>query len=400
MTSRRTAHTQPEPLQQHLYALMLKLRPQRAGDLLPNAGHLAHAALLHWFAQVDPSLSARLHEPNAGRPFTCSSLWFPNEREVAQAQRENRRLPILPGQVYWLRLTLLRDELFQTLTTRFFQPVVRTPGEGGQPGLDLPSLRLGGMTFEISGLVALPPDTEGQRPGSISWAGYSSYEQLVEQARQLDPALPTAQQLGLEFRSPTAFSDGQVAWGKRMHLFPDPDRVFDRLARVWNEWAPPALALDVLALQAYARKWVAVAHHDLETRLFHFDRYSQVGFTGQCLYRLMDARPRARAGKIAPKEAGQRDGATPDGSPEPPATVGAGLAPAQALHLLAQFAFYAGVGQKTAMGMGQTRPLHLSALPSIASQLTPGIVTSKRGRQTWDRALSLSAADEEMLHVR
>lgn len=396
MTSRRTAHTQPELLEQHLYALMLKLRPQHAGDLLPNAGHLAHAALLHWFAQVDPALSARLHEPNAGRPFTCSSLWFPNEREVALAQRENRRLPILPGQVYWLRLTLLRDELFQTLTTRFFQPVARTIGEGGQLGLDLPSLRLGGMTFEISALVALPPDTEGQRPGSISWAGYSSYEQLVEQARRLDPASPAAQQVGLEFRSPTAFSDGQMAWGKRMHLFPDPDRVFDRLARVWNEWAPPALALDVLGLQAYAREWVAVAHHDLETRLFHFDRYAQVGFTGQCLYRLMDARPRARAGKRAPKEAAA---AQSGACLEPPATVGAGLTPAQALHLLAEFAFYAGVGQKTAMGMGQTRPLQYSALSSTASHLSPDSRNGKRTNLTSEAALSQSAT-EEALHVR
>lgn len=399
MTSRRTARMQPELPQQHLYALMLKLRPQRAGDLLPNAGHLAHAALLHWFAQVDPSLSARLHEPNAGRPFTCSSLWFPNEHEVALAQRENRRLPILPSQVYWLRLTLLRDELFQTLTTRFFQPVARPIGVAGHPRLDLPSLRLGGMTFEISALVALPPDTEGQRPGSISWAGYSSYEQLVEQARRLDPASSAAQQLGLEFRSPTAFSDGQMAWGKRMHLFPDPDRVFDRLARVWNEWAPAALALDVLALQAYTREWVAVAHHDLETRLFHFDRYSQVGFTGQCLYRLMDVRPRARAGKVVPKETGQRAAAMPGDCIEPPATVGAGLAPAQVLHLLAEFAFYAGVGQKTAMGMGQTRPLRLSAPSSTAAHLSPDSRNDKRTSPTSDAALPTSAS-EEALHVR
>lgn len=42
--------------------------------------------------------------------------------------------------------------------------------------------------------------------------------------------------------------------------------------------------------------------------------------------------------------------------------VGAGLTPAKALHLLAEFAFYAGVGQKTGMGMGQTRPILLSAL--------------------------------------
>src|SRR5258708_4416208 len=107
----------------HLYALLLKLLAREAGDILPNAGQLAHAALLHWLAEVDPALATRLHEPNNDRPFTCSSLWFPNERAVALAQRTNRRLPILPTQTYWLRLTLLTDPLFRALTSRFLRPV-------------------------------------------------------------------------------------------------------------------------------------------------------------------------------------------------------------------------------------------------------------------------------------
>jgi CRISPR-associated endoribonuclease Cas6 len=388
----------PDRWQQHLYALMLKLRPQGAGDVLPNAGHLAHAALLHWFAQVDPALAAWLHEPNAKRPFTCSSLWFPNEREVALAQRENRRLPILPGQVYWLRLTLLRDELFQTLTTRFFQPVVRTPGDKGPPGLDLPSLRLGGVSFEISGLVALPPEIDGQQSGSVSWAGYTTYERLVEQACALDPASPAAQHIGMQFRSPTAFSDGQVAWGKRMHLFPDPDRVFDRLARVWNEWAPVDLALDAPLIQAYARAWVAVAAHELATRLFHFDRYAQVGFTGQCLYRLMDAGPRATTRKAAHRNAEQTARNDYMNISELPATVGAGLAPAQGLHLLAAFAFYAGVGQKTAMGMGQARLFRPSGTLPDATSSAPAGQHRQQADQAPTAALPARANQQEALH--
>lgn len=394
MTMQPAPQAHHKPSHQHLYALMLKLRPQGAGDLLPNAGHLAHAALLHWFALVDPALSAWLHEPHAKRPFTCSSLWFPNEREVALAQRENRRLPILPGQVYWLRLTLLRDELFQTLTTRFFQPAAHTLRADGQPSLDLPSLRLGGMHFEICELVALPPDAGRQSPGTVSWAGYTNYERLVEQARALDPASPAGQQIALEFRSPTAFSDGQTAWGKRMHLFPDPERVFDRLARVWNEWAPAALALDAPAIQTYAREWVAVAYHRLETRLFYFDRYAQVGFTGQCHYRLMEAR--AREGRPAPEKANQEDGTALAGS-SPPATVGAGLAPAQALHLLAEFAFYAGVGQKTAMGMGQTRPLRL-AVPS-SGHTRPAHADQNGQPANQADGPDRSATDQEALYV-
>src|SRR5258708_32567415 len=57
--------------------------------------------------------------------------------------------------------------------------------------------------------------------------------------------------------------------------------------------------------------------------------------------------------------------------------VGAGLTPARALHLLAAFSFYAGIGQKTAMGMGQARPLpHPSAAVPIGERtlaVTPGL---------------------------
>src|SRR5260221_9133429 len=85
---RRESHmddTSTNQQSSHLYALMLKLRPRAAGEVLPNAGQLAHAALLAWLKEVDPALAARLHEPNNDRPFTCSSLWFPDERAVALA---------------------------------------------------------------------------------------------------------------------------------------------------------------------------------------------------------------------------------------------------------------------------------------------------------------------------
>lgn len=338
------------PKGSHLYALMLKLRPRATGEVLPNAGQQAHAALLAWLAAVDPELATRLHEPNSDRPFTCSSLWFPDVRQVALAQRENRRLPVLPTHVYWLRLTLLTDQLFRTLTRRFLQPAVATFSPDG--ALGLPALRLGSVHFDVAELVAMDPPADAGRGQPLSWAGYTTYEELVAHTRALDLTAPQARTLGLEFRSPAAFSDGQQPWGKRMHLFPDADRVFDRLARVWNAWAPAELALDVLAVREYARDWVVVSAHALETRTLHFDRHAQVGFVGRCTYELMDLpraadRPPASVGQA---EAGQVETVVAR-------TVGAALKPARALHLLAAFAFYAGIGQKTTMGMGQARPL-------------------------------------------
>ncbi len=328
----------------HLYALMLKLRPRAPGEVLPNAGQQAHAALLAWLAAVDPELATHLHEPNSDRPFTCSSLWFPDERAVALAQRENRRLPVLPTHVYWLRLTPLTDQLFRTLTRRFLQPAVATLNADG--ALGLPTLRLGSVYFDVAELVAMDPPADAGRRQPVSWAGYATYEGLAAHACVLDLSSTQARTVGLEFHSPTAFSDGQQPWGKRMHLFPDPDRVFDRLARVWNVWAPAELALDVPAVREYARDWVAVSTHALETRTLHFDRHAQVGFVGRCTYELMDL-PRAADRRPA---SGQAETVLAH-------TVGAALTPARALHLLAAFAFYAGIGQKTTMGMGQARPL-------------------------------------------
>lgn len=337
------ADSRNESRREHpLYALMLKLRAQTIGSSLPNAGQQAHAALLDWLRAVDPGLAERLHEPNLDRPFTCSSLWFPNERAVAIAQRENRRLPIIPEQTYWLRLTLLTDELFRTLTKRFLD--VRPIATGANnTALELPSLRLGSIHFDVVELVAMPskgpkgpnvPIDALALSSPLTWAGFSSYEQLVAEAKAL--RLRDAKTIQLEFHSPTAFSDGQQPWGKRMRLFPDADRVFDRLTRVWNAWAPEALRLDLTLVRAYVAEWVVESGYRLETRSLHFDRHAQVGFVGRCAYTIMERTP--QTGEI-----------------------GAGLASWQALHLLASFAFYAGIGQKTTTGMGQARRVDLAA---------------------------------------
>jgi CRISPR-associated endoribonuclease Cas6 len=315
----------------HLFAIMLKLRAGAAGEVLPHAGQLAHAAVLHWLAEVQPELAESLHAPNGDRPFTCSSLWFPSEREVVQAQQAHRRLRISPDLTYWLRLTVLDDQVFRAFARRFLPGQVT---EVGEP-LGLPQLRLGSVQFDV---LELRTVAEATQRNTISWSGYTSYRALVEEARAVPATTPM---VGLEFRSPTAFSDGQQAWGKRMHLFPDADRVFLRLAKVWNAWAPAEYALDVAALRTYLDACVVPSQFSLETRVIHFDRHAQVGFVGKCQYELFPSQ-------------------TTQG-------IGADLLPAQAVWLLAHFAFYAGVGQKTTMGMGQARPLWQPAVQAPAA---------------------------------
>jgi CRISPR-associated endoribonuclease Cas6 len=62
----------------------------------------------------------------------------------------------------------------------------------------------------------------------------------------------------------------------------------------------------------------------------HFTRHPQRGFVGSCTYQLR--------------------------GPDEPAMPEAPLTVRQQIFLLAMFAFYCGIGYKTAMGMGQVRP--------------------------------------------
>ena len=146
-----------------------------------------------------------------------------------------------------------------------------------------------------------------------AWAARNSVEELY-QHRVLDTAPPRT--LTLEFSSPTTFrSRGEN------FPFPLPRLVFLALAEKWNRHAPVHLGEDIAEVLA---ERVLLTRYDLKTRLLEFDRYRQIGFIGRCTFRV----------KTQPDEVWNR-----------------------IPHLLADFAFYAGVGYKTTMGMGQVRPL-------------------------------------------
>ena len=145
------------------------------------------------------------------------------------------------------------------------------------------------------------------------WAGHSSFEELYNNG------IAIAQQgkntIGLQFVSPTAFR----MVNSRLNMpLPLPHLVFRSLAEKWN-------AFSLLPLRINWQKFdraVTIARHRLETQLLDFGRYAQVGFVGECLY-LIDNR--------------------------------AGFQLLRTLQILAEFAFYAGAGRKTTMGMGQVR---------------------------------------------
>jgi len=200
-----------------------------------------------------------------------------------------------PARDYFLRFTVLYPPIFEHFMARFLHSAER------------PVIRLGRALLLIKEILTTP--------GSHPWAGYTSWAQLAAEARP-EP------EITLAFTAPTAFGFGQKEWGKKVVVLPEPDLVFGNLARSWNSLAPSPLQLDRDALMSYVEEHVVVKRvHKLETQMLRFSRSPQIGFVGQVTYGLM-----------AEDEAARRQ-----------------------LNALADFAFYAGVGMKTTMGMGQTR---------------------------------------------
>ncbi len=130
----------------------------------------------------------------------------------------------------------------------------------------------------------------------------NTYEALAE--------LPPQRVIDLQFLTPTSFKQAQ-----QIQPFPLPELVFSSLLRRWNAFAP-------IALQFPKQEWQGVtAAFDLKTYALKMKGEPRLGNQGWARY------------EFANEEQ------------------------AQIATTLAHFAYFAGVGRKTAMGMGQTKIL-------------------------------------------
>jgi CRISPR-associated endoribonuclease Cas6 len=143
-------------------------------------------------------------------------------------------------------------------------------------------------------------------------AGATTYEQLA--APYLLAKDPPSRRITLRFSSPTAFK----ARGQYLPL-PLPGSVFGSLADKWNEFAPLALPPDI---KRFADECLAISRFKGRTRVLRGkDDARFTGFTGAVRYNATNS-DRYWLGLI---------------------------------NVLADFAWYAGVGYQTTQGMGQCR---------------------------------------------
>lgn len=308
-----------------LYAFLLRLRPVQPGTLMPFSGELVHGAFLRWLRVTAPDISEWLHDGNKRRLFTCSSLQFGLPvQHMLSAERDNVHLPLDPQKTYFIRITLLLGELFPLL----HEALMRFSSNAQQESPQL--LQLGKQHFTLEEVILSPSHPSNQ-------CGFASMTTLVEQAQSLRS--DALEQCTLEFAYLTTFNRSvREGYGTHYALLPLPQYLFSNLAKRWEDIAPPELAQVVqrgLIEEYAARDGVIITDYNLHPHRIHFRNHMQPGFVGRCTYHLRDMAPIATTNSQMSEK-----------------TV---LSIRQQMWLLAQLAFYSGVGYKTAMGMGRTR---------------------------------------------
>lgn len=203
----------------------------------------------------------------------------------------------LPETAVWLRIT----GLTQAVSTHLQRLAAEPPATAV---IDRVSFQICGATLD---------------PTVHRWAGQGSYEALASQQLSRRPATS----LQLEFASPTTFRMTGTHGQKRSWPVPMPRWVFGSLYRQWNQFSPVPLDL---VLPDFIDEYLVLSQYRLSTRAIPGKgRISQMGCLGEAAYAVV-----AEDNWLTSQ-----------------------------LHLLAQFAFYSGVGYQTTAGLGQTRPLPL-----------------------------------------
>ena len=205
------------------------------------------------------------------------------------------RIPVSPGQGVWLRFTLLDTRPFAAFC-RYLSSDHAWSG-----------IHLDDVSFAVDRVLTTP--------GSHPWAGYTT-------AGALRAGAAAQRQVRLLFASPMAISLGARGAAKqRMVLLPWPQYVFAALRGAWNRLTGDEIPIE---FESWVADYVVVREvRHWQTSVYQLKRGVHPGGTGDVTFEALDDDP----GYLS------------------------------TLNLLANYAFYSGVGSKTTMGMGQAKRL-------------------------------------------
>jgi CRISPR-associated endoribonuclease Cas6 len=206
----------PWPNQPDLIGIQLTLRPSQDCTLPSNYTYWLHAWFLDQIRQIDPTLSAYLHDNQTEKAFTLSGF-------LGDIQTRDRSLQLMAQNSYHCNITALCAPACQGLQHWLMHPFT--------------DIQLRDSTWQITDWqIALPATT---------------YETLWHQADQSGP-------LSLTFLSPTGFRKN----GNHMPL-PIPENLFHSYLRRWNTFAH--LEFDPDEFLQWVNACVVLLRHDIRS---------------------------------------------------------------------------------------------------------------------------------------
>jgi CRISPR-associated endoribonuclease Cas6 len=250
----------------------------------PGALPLAHwyhayALFLNIIKTSDAALAQKLHADDTVKPFTISTL-------SGRARRSGAQIKVTTDTALSLKLTFLESSVF----SHFMDGALKW---GDKP------LEIAGIPFRVEEVKTVSDDE--------TIAVFQSYNGILNNAT-------ASRRIDLKFLTPTVFRSG----GRRNNIFPEPALVFGSYFNKWQALSPLKMPDNI---SGFFDK-LSVTRYRLETVMWDFGSYQEVGYCGDCRFEIDSTVP----GDIA-----------------------------MSLNALADFAPFCGTGAKTTMGMGQSR---------------------------------------------
>ncbi|NEQ95968.1 MAG: CRISPR-associated endoribonuclease Cas6 [Cyanothece sp. SIO2G6] len=231
----------PWPAKTELVGLALQLQPLHDATLYPQYTIGLHAWFLDQVRQLDPALSAYLHDGQSEKPFTLSGLQHLDISPSGVPTLNSR-------QIYTWTITALSQPVAQWLTQWLQHPPTALT-------LRNAPLRIidWGLT-ELSGSGAMHPPT--------------TYKTLLNQPISPSPGI------ALSFLSPTSFRRN-----KEHFPLPVPTNLFHSYLRRWNDFSD--IPYDQDDFLSWIDKSVLIRQHHLQSiKTVAGKRGSVTGFTG------------------------------------------------------------------------------------------------------------------------
>lgn len=279
-----------------LAALVIELRALMPTTIDNHMGRAIQRLGYTLLDRHDPDLAQRVHDLNDIKPFTASGL-MRGDRVHYGAVNE--------GDALWIRFTGLSEEVAAALCAYHDDA---------------------GTTVELD---RLPWAVSGVHLDGHPWAGTSNYMALIDRHTQARPP----QRLTLAFHTPTTFR----SQGVNMPL-PLPSLVFGSLLSRWIGFTAHRLRdLPQDQLDAYIAHHLLVSRYEMRSDLVRGKQGGkEIGFIGEVRYEVSKKSDHLK----------KHDSAL--------AALLRAEHPwfARTMGLLADFAFYSGVGRKTTTGMG------------------------------------------------